>query len=295
MKKKLKNIILSIIDIFIDKYSFLNLRKRHNLFKLWWYSFRFRLASKGIYLSENEKKINALKDKYKGNRCFIIGNGPSLNELDLKKLKGEYTFGVNAIYLNYEKMQFNPTFYVVEDYLVAEDRADEINNYDKPKYKFFGTYLDYVLKNDQKTINLNVHITSYSQENFKPLFSTDCLRKVGVGGSVTYICLQLAYYMGFDKVYMIGFDHHYIVPEELDLSVNPIIKSDKDDVNHFAPGYFGKGYRWHDPNVDRMEKGFRMAKLYFEKDGRKIYNATKGGNLNVFERIDYNCIFNNEE
>jgi len=47
--------------------------------------------------------------------------------------------------------------------------------------------------------------------------------------------------------------------------------------------------------VDRMEKGFRMAKLYFEKDGRKIYNATKGGNLNVFERIDYNCIFNNEE
>ena len=95
------------------------------------------------------------------------------------------------------------------------------------------------------------------------------------------------------QVYMIGFDHHYDVPKELDLSVNSVIESDKDDINHFAPGYFGKGYRWHNPKVERMEQGFNKAKENFENDGRKIYNATKGGKLEVFERVDYNSIFKN--
>lgn len=291
MKKKVKNILFSVLYIFIDKYLFLSFKKSPNLFKLFWYSTRFRLASKGIYINSNEKKLKQLKNKYTGKRCVIIGNGPSLNELDLTLLKNEYTFGVNAIYLNYDKMQFSPTFYVVEDYLVAEDRASEINSYNKSQVKFFGTYLDYILKKDEKTINLNVPITSYGKKHFKPYFATDCIRRIGVGGTVTYMCLQLAYYMGFTEVYMIGFDHNYTVPKGQDYDKNPVIKSNEDDINHFAPGYFGKGYRWHDPKVDRMEEGFKIAKIFFDQDGRKIYNATKGGKLEVFERVNYNEVF----
>jgi hypothetical protein len=290
MKKLAKKVILPLLHLFIDKYSYLTLNKNTNFLKLAWYSLRFRLASRGIFLTENEKRFASLEDKYRGERCFIIGNGPSLNKLDLTNLKNEYTFGVNAIYLNFERMKFHPTFYVVEDYLVAEDRANEINKYDNPQLKFFGSYLDYVLNKDSKTIYTNVCL-NYQEDNYEPLFSNDCLRRIGVGGSVSFICLQLAYYMGFKEVYMIGFDHNYDVPKNADLKKSAVIMSKEDDVNHFAPGYFGKGYRWHDPNVERMERGFIAADKAFRKDGRKIFNATKGGKLEVFQRVEFDALF----
>jgi hypothetical protein len=274
--------------MFVEQYSFVHLNK-NSILKLMWYSLRFRLVDWGILLTKNEKKIASLRNKYKGKRCFIIGNGPSLNTLDLSKLKNEFTFGVNAIYLNYENMGFYPNFYVIEDYLVAEDRAEEINSYNKSDLKFFGTYLDYVLKKDSKSIHLNVQM-KYT-EPFSPFFSTNCVRKLGVGGSVTFLCLQLAYYMGFETVYMIGFDHNYHIPKEAKLDETTVILSESDDINHFSKSYFGKGYRWHDPKVDRMAMGFLEAKNKFEKDGRKIINATNGGKLEVFPRVTYNKIF----
>lgn len=289
MKSLLKKILSPVFYLFIEKNSYISFEKSPNLLKLAFYSLKYKCAARGIFLSDNERKLFSLKDKYKGKRCFIIGNGPSLNALDLKKLKGEYTFGVNAIYLNYENMGFYPTFYVIEDYLVAEDRADEINKYDKSQYKFFGSYLDYVLKKDQKSIVMNVQF-NYQDEVYEPKFSHNMLRTVGVGGSVTFICLQLAYYLGFDKVYMIGFDHSYSIPKDASV-VDKVIESKSDDVNHFSAAYFGKGYRWHDPRVDRMELGFTVAKEAFEKDGREVYNATKGGKLEVFERVDYDTLF----
>ncbi|RRB04225.1 6-hydroxymethylpterin diphosphokinase MptE-like protein [Larkinella rosea] len=259
------------------------------------YSMRFRLAGAGIFLNENERKLASFKDIHKGKRCFIIGNGPSLNKLDLKKLKNEYTFGVNAIYLNYEKMQFHPTYYVLEDNLVAEDRGAEIKKYTGPQYKFFGANLNYAVAPDHKTINMNVIRTYSDVDSFDPQFSEKIVRFLGVGGSVTYLCLQLAYYMGFEKVYMIGFDHSYKIPEEAIISnkheAGFDILSTTADPNHFSPDYFGKGYRWHDPNVERMEMGFRKANEVFERNGRKVYNATAGGNLNAFDRINYDDLF----
>lgn len=274
----------------VDKYSYSPQTKPYKHFgKLASQSLRYKLAGLGLPISNNEKKFASLKDKYRGERCFIIGNGPSLNELDLTKLQNEKTFGVNAIYLNYDKMKFHPSFYVIEDYLVAEDRANEINSYHEAQYKFFGNYLDYILKPDSKSILMNV-LVKYT-EPFDPYFSKNAVRSVGVGGSVTFICLQLAYYLGFKEVYMIGFDHNYkVIATEVD--DNNVILSKEDDENHFNPTYFGKGYRWHDPRVDRMTQGFEKARKVFEEDGRKVYNATAGGHLEVFERVDYDSLFN---
>lgn len=248
----------------------------------------YRIAGLGVPLSDNEKKFFKFKDLHKGQRVFIIGNGPSLNKLDLTKLKNELTFGVNAIYTNYDKMGFYPTYYVVEDILVAEDRADEINGY-KESMKFYGNYLSYCLIKDHKTILLNV-IMNYDEYKDFPYFSKNALRKVWVGGTVTYLCLQLAYYMGFSEVYLVGFDHSYSIPKDAVVEGYKIT-STSDDPNHFSTDYFGKGKRWHDPLVDRMEMSYKKAKKYFEADGRIIYNATAGGKLEVFERVDFNSLF----
>src|SRR5450432_181352 len=294
MHKTLKKVLSPFYYLFVNKYAF---DDNTPMYKKILYSTRARLSGNGIFLNRSEKILKRLKNKYKGQRCFVMGNGPSLNSLDLTKLKNEYTFGVNAIYLNYEKMQFYTTFYVVEDDLVAADRKDEINNYQHSQHKFFGAYLRYLLKKDDKTILLNVlrNYESESDKEFKPSFSEDCLKKVWVGGSVTYLCLQLAYYMGFSKVYMIGFDHNYTIPKSAVISnVNEggfDILSTEDDPNHFSPDYFGKGFRWHDPRVDRMELGFKKAREYFEKDGRELFNATFGGKLEVIQRCNYSDLF----
>ncbi|MFV8322668.1 6-hydroxymethylpterin diphosphokinase MptE-like protein [Flavobacterium sp. LB3P21] len=287
IKKIIKPIFFFVLNIFIDKNSILDLRKNRNYLDHLWYTLRFRLAGLRIIFTKNEKKLQSFKNKHKGERCFIIGNGPSLNKLDLTLLKGETTFGVNGIYLNQEKMGFLPTYYVIEDYLIAEDRASEINELNGP-VKFVPTFLDYTLKKDCNTVNFNAYI-NYSDKIFKPLFSDNCLRKIGVGGSVTFMCLQLAFYMGFDEVYMIGFDHNYAKLEKTDSS---IVVTEENDENHFTPNYYTKGERWHDPNVDRMEKGFTVARNHFLNDNRKIWNATYKGHLEVFERKDFEKIFN---
>ena len=234
--------------------------------------------------SNQPMRVADLKNRFAGQRAFIIGNGPSLNLLDLSLLKDEITFGVNSLFYKFDEMGFTPTFFTIEDTFVAEDRSVEIGLVQGP-IKFYGNYLDEFLATDPESIWLNV-IPNYAEYSGFPHFSTDAPSRLWVGGTVTYINLQLAYYMGFSEIYMIGFDHSYVIPKDATTKGANII-SNSDDPNHFHPDYFGKGYRWHDPRVDRMERCFIQARHAFELDGRHIYNATAGGKLEVFERKDY--------
>lgn len=249
---------------------------------------RYLSASRGMPLSPNEQRMLRFQNYAQGKRAFIIGNGPSLNKLDLTKLKDEYTFGVNAIYLNKDKMGFLPTHYIVEDIFVAEDRADEINALTGPT-KWIGNYLSYCLSGGPDTCWMNVACDYRNYPDF-PHFSQNAARIVWVGGTVSYIAMQLAFYMGFSEVYLVGFDHSYTVPKEAHVE-GRAITSTSDDPNHFHPDYFGKGYRWHDPRVDRMETAYRKARRAYDGAGRTIYNATAGGHLEVFERVEYESLF----
>lgn len=274
-------------DLLVDSYSE-NLNHHTPLFRQIWKTFRYRVAGSGFPITFNEKKLIRFKDVHAGKRAFIIGNGPSLNKCDMRLLKNEFTFGVNAIFLNYEKMGFYPTYYVVEDVFVAEDRAQEINQF-KGSQKFFGHYLDYCIQDQPDVIWLNVRMNYRDYPNY-PHFSQNAARMIWVGGTVSYICLQLAYFMGFSEVYLIGFDHSYKIPSDVTMEGTNIL-SKSDDPNHFHPDYFGKGYRWHDPNVERMEKALCRARVEYQNAGRKIFNATVRGNLEVFERVDYGSLF----
>jgi len=232
--------------------------------------------------------LKSLRNRYTGKRAFIIGNGPSLKKLDLTKLKDEITFGVNSIFYLFDEMGFKPTFYVVEDKLVAEDRAEEINNLNG-MIKIFGRYLEYCLADREDVIWANVQF-DYSDYPDFPHFSKDADKELWVGGTVTYLCMQLAYYMGFDQVYLIGFDHSYAIPSDA-LVEGTVITSGSDDPNHFHPSYFGKGKRWHDPRLDRMELAYNRAREVYESSGKVIANATAGGKLEIFERIRYDSLF----
>jgi hypothetical protein len=238
---------------------------------------------------QNHRRLRRLHNAYQGRRCFIIGNGPSLAQTDLTNLADEVTIGCNGLFLIFDKMGYLPTFYAVEDYLVAEDRAASINAI-RGTTKIFPEELNYCLKGDADTIFINFQ---YEQFEGFPAFS-ERLDKVGWwGGTVTYLNLQLAYYLGCRQVYLIGLDHNYDVPHDVDPRTDQevVIVSQTADVNHFDGSYFGPGYRWHNPRVDRMERAYVAARRFAEQHGMKIYNATIGGKLEVFPRVNYDDLF----
>lgn len=232
---------------------------------------------------KNKQQLISLKDSYKGKRCFVMANGPSLKLCDLTLLKDEVTICSNAQFLIWDEMGYVPTFLTVEDRLVAEDRGPELNAIESTT-KIFPRDLAYCLQHTPKTIFIDF------KRNYSPFpkFSEGFQKEVFWGGTVSFLNLQLAYHLGCDPIYLIGFDHNYKVTEKID---NYVITSDKDDVNHIHPDYFGKGYRWHDPNVERMERSYIAARKFFDEQHVGIFNATVGGKLEVFKRIDFNDIF----
>ncbi|MEW6673309.1 MAG: 6-hydroxymethylpterin diphosphokinase MptE-like protein [Thermodesulfobacteriota bacterium] len=249
-------------------------------------SVRFKLAKRGLPLGRNEKQLLSLKNAYFGRRVFIIANGPSLKLINLQLLKGELTIGCNGIFLLFKDMGFLPTFYTVEDTLVAEDRCATINSI-RETTKIIPNDLRYCIKPDADTIYINF-IRLYT--GF-PKFTDRFESHVYWGGTVTFLNMQLAYYLGSREVYLIGADHNYQKPAEKDQIDKFVITSHSPDLNHFHPDYFGPGFRYHDPMVDRMEKAYVKAKDFFDKNGGAIYNATVGGNLEVFKRIAFDSLF----
>lgn len=237
-------------------------------------------------------KLQSLKNKFEGKRCFIIGNGPSLNKIDLSLLKNEYTFGVNSIFLKTEESGFKPTFYMVEDSHVMSDNVEDINKYDV-EYKFFPTAYKKYIKNKKNTYFFNMNIGFYyplSPNYQKPRFSIDASDQIYCGQSVTIMNLQLAYYLGFTEVYLIGMDFSYNIPDSAVVE-DGTITSTEDDINHFDPRYFGAGKKWHDPQLHNVLKNYKMAKFMYELNNRNIYNSTVGGKLEVFKRIEFNSLF----
>jgi hypothetical protein len=232
---------------------------------------------------------------HEGRRCFVIGNGPSLNRIDMSLLRSQITFGSNRVYQGFDKWGFGFTYWSIEDQLVAEDIAEEWTGemIANPRYRStvfvpedLMHHVDaHVKTSENPCIPINFSRVEY-YPNLYP-FSTD--PKVIVwGGTVTYLLLQLAALMGCNPIVLLGIDFNYSIPNTVRELGASRLMSTEDDPNHFFPGYFGKGRRWHDPNLPRMRIAYLSAEKASHNLGFRIYNATPRTKLKVFTRIDFN-------
>lgn len=234
--------------------------------------------------------LESLRDKHRGETVVIVGNGPSLNDTDLDQLSGVPTFAVNGIFYADERLPNPITYYVVEDTSVFRENTNEIKAY-RTDTKLFPT----LYKRDFEAEELSPEIGFFRMNagfygrgtgtECHPRFSTDPCQRVYCGQSVTIINLQLAYWMGFSRVVLIGMDFSYTIPDDVDRK-GDVLTSNSDDVNHFHKDYFGKGKTWKDPKLDRVLANYALARDMFAADGREIVNATVGGNLHLFRRMD---------
>jgi len=196
--------------------------------------------------------------------CLVIGNGPSLADIPNDFLSRFHTWGSNRVYLKY-----TPNYYAFVDRL------------------WVGNYVEDIAK-------LNCSMKLIRAEHAHKVPGAFPVRQVGGygfslyphqyvhgGHTITYVILQFAFYYGFDRVGLIGVDHHYVKEGELET------KQKGKDSSHFTPDYYSDDDEWIMPDVKLTEPAYKMAKKMYEGAGRRIVNLTPGSKLKVFPRENW--------
>lgn len=221
-----------------------------------------------------------------GERCFIIGNGPSLKIDDLEYLKNEITFASNQVYYMFDTTSWRPTYYVVEDglYMANNDLYYKATN----GIKFFwapGVFQN----NNYKSENTYYFDLDFSVSFQQYPYSVDFSKNPGIfywSSTVTYTCLQLAVLMGFKNIFLLGVDCNYPYMRK----ANGEVFNNK-TCAHFYPDNDNTSDVGICIDFDLHNAGYKAALKYADESGIKIYNATRGGKLEVFERVNFDNLF----
>lgn len=222
-------------------------------------------------------RLNAFKDRHINETCVIVANGPSLKYLDFKLIKKYPTFGLNKIFLGFKDFCFYPTYYVCVNNNIYGSSKAEIDGLNC--VKFIGNRQTDSVEENALTYELNT--------KFPPSrFCKDISLGVREGGTVTYAALQIAYFMGFSKVLLVGLDHNYTYTGK----PNQTVIFDGDNCNHFSDKYLEKGESWDNPDLIKSEESYKIADKIFRSDSRVILDATVGGKCQVFEKVNLDKI-----
>lgn len=239
--------------------------KMHNVFDC--YDFSYQIPE---YRHLELKRFNNI---HSGKRAFIVATGPSLDIKDLDKLNkhNEISFSMNRIYDCFDSTNWRPDYYFISDDLMYKQNQDKVEN-----LTIDNVFITDVSLQDYK-INKNYYRFYHDNSSYKYIghrFSDDVTICTWSYGSVLHIVMQFAVNMGIKELYLIGVDFNYSLKN-----------------NHFYKNEIGIQNIFDKENV---YAGYLAAKQYADSHGIKIYNATRGGKLEVFPRVDFDSLFVND-
>ncbi|WP_414521108.1 hypothetical protein [Umezakia ovalisporum] len=259
--------------------------------------------------SQESRNWKRLKNQYQGQRCFILGNGPSLKQQDLTLLKNEITFVTNWFVLHPEIEEINPNYYCICAHEIFGTKSDQYIQWNR-EVNFEQKLYDLLQRKAKNSVKV---FPFYFKKGIKQkgFFKDDtlmylffeppakALHEVGYmnldiakerlnSGETVIInfCLPIAYYLGFKQVYLIGCDCDYGMKKSDD--PRSYFYNAKDQSGA-APSFEWLQRSWSSDGP--MIQSYAVARQEFEKRGRKIYNATAGGKLEVFPRVNYENLF----
>lgn len=278
IKEKVKT--FSIINKFIQTRFWLRIRQ-------WLYCY----CLSPYVAFKSRCTVRKLKNKHKGQRCFIIGNGPSLRAQDLDLLKDEICFGANRIYEIYKDTEWRATYYCVQDNDMAVEMAENASRaIDNSAFTFIraltykkikGLYRKY--KEKMAFIPMYTQLFPILAQVTDIKFSDNAGRNIYDGSTVTYMSMQLAAYMGFSEIYLLGVDASF--PRVVDVN-NNIVSEDLSQQMHFYEKNGESNHRIYTGTLEVQLAAYQAAKEFGCKHGTfKIFNATRGGKLEIFERV----------
>ena len=237
-----------------------------------------------LNLSDSNNRMKIFHNIHRGRRGFIIGNGPSLAAADLDLLQDEITFAANKIYLHFPDTAFRPSYYAAVDLIFLENFSNKILEIEGAKFLPLSAaqWIEF-----SENLFLFKEIGSPKGKPFKPGFSLDVKQGIYGGYTVSFTLIQLAFYMGIRELYLIGMDHEYRLPDKRThhQAYGEVLVSEG-EINHFHKGYRPAGEIWSIPRPEYQEQAFRLALRTYRDHGGTISNATRGGRLNIFPRVD---------
>lgn len=282
-------LIMALCSYGVDKSQIITY-KHPNIF--------YEIYGEIIQWKKQTERLQKLKGIYEGKRCFVIGNGPSLKIEDLEKLDTEYSFACNSIYALYNKTKWRPSFYCAIDSIfcreMMSDKNDMMRLTDGCQMAFTSVLGEGIQHRDDSDFANVYYMKNLSENPIK--FSTECSEQVYYGGTVAYTMLQLAVYMGFKEIYLIGIDFSFSVEHHMDGTitrnniVNHMPEVEREEERFQQAMYERLGEKYC-AKVDLQLAGYQTAKEYADTHGIKIFNATRGGKLEVFERVNFDELF----
>jgi hypothetical protein len=251
--------------------------------------------------------LSRFKNLHLGERCFVMGNGPSLNKMNLASLAGQTVFGCNSIFLLFGRIAWRPRYYTCVDSRVLPDRAAEIDAMLVENPQMTGFFPSVIQEHTGAKVRRPARLVlpagrnrfffneePNSTDNLpQSMFSYDIDNVVVQPFTVAITMLQIAAYMGFSEIVLIGCDTNYVVADSVERvkdrsgSDVALVSRKDDDANHFDPRYFGRDRKWHAPRPEKMIAHYQYAKQALDAVGIVVYNATVGGKLEVFPRRDF--------
>ena len=241
------------------------------------------------YIKSGEnKRIQRFKDMFVGETCYIIGNGPSLRINDLERIGSNYSFGSNGIHQLFSKTDWRPTFYTCYDVEDISENRKRLSKIDA-KYIIIDFKAKRIIKDDIDNIYYfysKFHFPINKYDPIYPFISENVSDCVSDGQTITFINIQLAFYMGFKTIYLLGIDHNYsrIIHRDGTVENNIEVQNYSDDLVDD-----GLGVQF----VDNTTEAYEEARKYAENKGIKILNATRGGKLEVFPRVEFDRLTHN--
>ena len=244
------------------------------------------------------KVFEKYKNKHKGERVFLIANGPSLAKTDLSLLENENTIAMNRISLLYDHYSnWRPTYYLFSSTNVRPDKP------------WSQAWLDSVLTSveEEKTISFIADIfKQYIDpfDNYKKIewfsamsenkpdflgnisescFSTNIEERIDKTGTTMNLALQLSYYMGFSEIIFVGADLGWKKDN-----------ASKNDPNHFAKNYIADIPKPYKAN-NQMRNVHSLAIKKFNESNKSVlfYNASIKTVLDVYPIIDFESYVKN--
>ena len=255
------------------------------------------LTTSTIDVDKIIQKNLKLKNIYKNKRGFIIGNGPSLCLEDINRLIPEVTLGCNSLYYIYKKTEWRPTCFFMHDssFWDKHVQSDTQLDYFSENCEYLFTSLSgFAYENSKRSGKLEtcdnlfcLHILQHKMDEVR--FIPDLTQKIHTSATTLYTMLQTAVFMGIHEIYLIGVDFSFqrTIDSKGNLIVNPAVTDHPEIIR--VEGIEGVYY------PDHILHGYKVAKQYADAHGIKIYNATRGGGLEVFERVDFDSLFIEEK
>ena len=234
------------------------------------------------------KKLRDYKERYAGQRCFLIGNGPSLRAEDLTVLheRREITFAFNRIYNIFDKTPWRPAFYISQDEKMLSGCVDIVKSLELPA-KLIPIQLKWYYGIDIPDAQ---YFNIVNQETEVPSafhFSNDIDHEIFNASTVMYTAAQMAAYMGFTEIYLIGVDHHFQISQ----NNKGEIVVDNSVKDYFSDQYNADKENLYIPNTEKSTLTYLAMKQQCSQRGIQVYNTTRGGKLEVFPRVDFDSLF----